>query len=187
MIKPKLITAPASAPVTLEDVKKHLRVFYTDDDDYIEGLLQAAIAHLDGYQGILNRCLVSQTWQTAHCHFCHRMETLFTDTTAVAVKYYDADGDLQTIDNAANVAYLVYPDYIHFKSDFVFPVTDRRDDAVLIESTHGYAEIPQNLILAIKILVAHWYRNRVPVSFGNAPANIPFTVDALIAPHRWAF
>lgn len=187
MIKPKLIAPPAQAPVTLEDVKKHARVFFSDDDTYLDGLIKAAIAYLDGYGGVLNRCIVSQIWQTAHPRLCHRIETLFTDTTAVVVKYYDVDGNLQTVDNTGGAAYRVYPDYIEFVPSFNFPATECRSDAVIIESTHGYATVPESLLLAIKILVTHWYRNREPVTFGGMPGKIPFSVDALIAPCRWAF
>lgn len=184
-MKPVLITTPASKPLTLEQVKKHLRVWFSDDDDYITGLLDAAVSHLDGYRGTLNRCIMSQTWRTGHRHFCRTMETLFTDTTAVVLKYYDADNVLQTVDGAN---YQVHADYVRFSRDFVFPtVYADRDDPVLMESTHGYDVVPDSLLLAIKILVAHWYRNRSPVSFGGAPAKIPHSVDALVAPHRWAF
>ncbi|TDW21066.1 putative phiE125 gp8 family phage protein [Rhizobium azibense] len=184
-MKPKLITAPANQPVTLQDVKKHLRVFFTDDDEYLTALIKAATSHLDGYQGILNRCIVSQQWQVTRCNWCRKIETLFTDTTGAVIKYFDADNVEQTV-NAAS--YQVYPDYIRFNNDFVFPaLNSNRDDAISITTTHGYAEPPESLLLAIKILIAHWYRNREPVTFGGIPAKIPFSVAALIAPHRWAF
>lgn len=184
-MKPVLITAPVSNPVTLQEVKEHMRVWFSDDDVYIAALLDAAVSHLDGYKGTLNRCIVSQTWRTSHRHFCREMETLFTDTTAVVLKYYDVDNVLQTVDDAN---YQVYADYIRLNRSFVIPaVYSDRDDAVLMESTHGYETVPETLKLAIKILVTHWYRNRAPVSFGGAPTKIPHSIDALVAPHRWAF
>lgn len=187
MIKPKLITAPAQDPVTLEDVKAHARVFYTDDDDYLKSLIKAAVSYFDGYQGVLNRCIVSQVWQTAHRGFCRRIETPFTDTTAVVVKYYDADGELQTIDNMDDATYRVYSDWIEFVPAFRAPAVQRREDAVIIESTHGYETVPDSLLLAIKILVTHWYRNREPVTFAGMAGKVPMSVDMLVAPHRWAF
>jgi uncharacterized phiE125 gp8 family phage protein len=184
-MKPKLITPPASDPVTLQDVKAHLRVFYSDDDAYLTALIKAATSHLDGYQGILNRCIVSQAWQVTRCNWCRKMETIFTDATAAVIKYFDESGSEQTVDGAA---YSVYPDYIRFNNEFVFPTFDTdRDDPISVTTTHGYATVPESLALAIKILVAHWYRNREPVTFGGIPAKIPHSVDALIAPHRWAF
>jgi hypothetical protein len=125
-----------------------------------------------------------QTWQTSHCKFSRKMQTLFTDTTAVVVEYYDANGDLQTVDDAQ---YLVYSDYIKFKSTFTPPLLDpERDGAVLLRSTHGYAVPPESLLLVIKMLVAHWYRTREPVTFNAVPAKIPHTISALITPHTWA-
>ena len=185
MIKPNLITAPAQDPLTLEDVKAHARVFYADDDAYINGLIKAATSYTDGYRGILNRCIVPQVWQTSHRGFCRKMETLFTDTTAVVVKYYDVDGDLQTIENTDDAAYRVYPDYIAFVPGFSFPDVQCRDDAVLIESTHGYDNVPESLLLAIKIMITHWYRNREAITFG-VPVKVPFSIKALLAPHMWA-
>jgi uncharacterized phiE125 gp8 family phage protein len=187
MIKPKLITPPEQVPVTLEDVKRHARVFFSDDDAYLDSLIKAAVSYFDGYGGTLNRCIMPQTWQTAHARFCHRMETLFTDATAVVVTYRDIEGQTQTIDNTGGAAYRVYPDYIEFVNGFDYPATECRSDAIILESTHGYAVVPESLLLAIKILVTHWYRNREPVTFGGMPGKIPFSVDALIAPCRWAF
>lgn len=183
-MKPKLITAPATDPVTLEDVKAHLRVFFNDDDPYIAALIKAAVSHLDAYRGILNRCIVSQAWQTTYCRFCRTMETPFTDTTAVVMKYYDADDVLQTIDDES---YRAYSDHIEFVSGYSFPQIERRDDAVQMISTHGYDVVPDSLLLAIKILIAHWYRNRVPVAFSGTAVKIPYTVASLLAPHTWAF
>ena len=184
-MKPKLVTPPASEPLTLLDVKEHLRVWFDDDDDYISDLIKAVVSHLDGYSGTLNRCLVSQTWQTSHRQFCRKMETLFTDTTAVIVKYYDANGDLQTVDDTN---YTVYPDYIKFKSAFAVPALNSdRDDAVHLLSTHGYSAVPESLLLAMKMLIAHWYRNREPVTFNAVANKVPHTINSLFLPHRWAF
>jgi len=184
-MKPKLVTAPANDPVTLEDVKAHLRVFFTDDDEYLNGLIKAAVSHLDGYRGILNRCIVEQSWQTTYWRFCRKMETPFTDTTAVVLQYYDEDDELQTLDPAS---YTFDTDSVRIKASVTLPsINTARDDAVTMISTHGYDDVPESLLLAIKILVAHWYRNREPVMFNGSPAKVPFSVNTLIAPHRWAF
>lgn len=183
-MKPVLVTPPASDPVTLEDVKAHARVFYTDDDAYLEALIKAATSHLDGYRGILNRCIVSQSWKITRKAWCRKVETQFTDTTNAVIKYFDVSGVEQTVDSAS---YRVYPDYIRFSNEFAFPaVYTDRDDPISIVSTHGYEEVPESLLLAIKILITHWYRNREPVTFGNV-MKIPLSVDALLTPHRWAF
>lgn len=184
-MKPKLISAPASVPVSLPDAKEHLRVFFDDDNNYIEGLIKAAVAHFDGYGGILNRCIVTQTWQKAYCRFCREMPLLFTDCSSAVVRYYDLNGTLQTVDPSN---YIVSADCIRFKQTFLFPMLYLdREDRVIIESVHGYQTVPDDLILAIKILVAHWYRNREPVSFASVSSKVPLSVDALVSKMRMAF
>lgn len=59
---PYLITAPVALPVSLNEMKAHLRVTHADDDGDIEGRLASAVAHLDGWGGVLGRCLMPQTW-----------------------------------------------------------------------------------------------------------------------------
>ena len=45
--------------LTTAEAKAHCRVDTSDDDTLIASLVKAATAHLDGWSGILGRCLVS--------------------------------------------------------------------------------------------------------------------------------
>lgn len=62
MVAPIRTVAPAETPVTLTEAKAHLRVDFDDDDTLIASLVNAATDYLDGWDGILARCLVTQTW-----------------------------------------------------------------------------------------------------------------------------
>lgn len=59
---PYLITAPAAAPVSLVEVKEHLRVVHLDDDADIDAKVAGAVASLDAWGGMLGRCVMPQTW-----------------------------------------------------------------------------------------------------------------------------
>lgn len=63
MRRPVLVTPPDILPVSLAEAKAHLRVDYDDDDGLILSLIRAAVDHLDGWTGILGRCLVEQEWR----------------------------------------------------------------------------------------------------------------------------
>lgn len=60
---PALVTPPTSPVVGLTDLRKHLKVTDDDDDLLITALERAAVAHLDGWSGILGRCIMPQTWE----------------------------------------------------------------------------------------------------------------------------
>lgn len=56
----KLLTAPKSEPLTLDEAKLHLRVDYTEDDELIAGLIAAARAAAETET---QRQLVTATWR----------------------------------------------------------------------------------------------------------------------------
>lgn len=57
-----LVTPPAAPPVTLSELKAHMRVFHGDDDADITARQSGIVAMLDGRTGILGRCIMPQQW-----------------------------------------------------------------------------------------------------------------------------
>jgi uncharacterized phiE125 gp8 family phage protein len=106
-----------------------------------------------------------------------------------SIKYYDINGSQQTLDpslyivNSDGEPATIYP--IPFTW---WPATIwGRPDAVQVTFTAGYGEsaedVPENLKLAEKGLIAHWYENRESVALTNstnAVTTIPQFVDALL-------
>lgn len=62
---PVLVSAPDAEVVSLDDVKRHLRVEHDDDNAQIAALILAAVGHLDGWTGILGRAIKPQIWREA--------------------------------------------------------------------------------------------------------------------------
>src|SRR5690606_25200369 len=56
------VTAPAQPLVSRDALKAHLRVRHDDENDLIDGLGAAAMAHIDGPRGVLGRCIQPQGW-----------------------------------------------------------------------------------------------------------------------------
>lgn len=71
MHRPVRVTAPEMLPVSLEEVKKALRVDSADDDEMLENLIQSAVDHYEGWTGILGICLVEQTWRQSFDRYEH--------------------------------------------------------------------------------------------------------------------
>lgn len=59
------ITPPTAEIVSLDDAKAHLRVDHDHEDMLIQTYLDAATAWVDGFDGVLGRCVLEQTWRAS--------------------------------------------------------------------------------------------------------------------------
>lgn len=57
------VTPPTEPVVTLADIKEHLRVLHDDEDLLIQQLVDTAVSWMDGWGGVLGRCIMPQTWR----------------------------------------------------------------------------------------------------------------------------
>ncbi|MBO0750439.1 MAG: phage head-tail connector protein, partial [Porphyrobacter sp.] len=111
----------------------------------------------------------------------------------IQVQYYDADGVQQTLDPAAYVLDAVSrPARIVPAPDTGWPETQYRPGAVTIDWQAGWAsaaDVPDDLIHAMKLLVGHWDQNRegVAVDVRGTPAELPLAFDELLRPYRLPF
>ena len=195
MYRPVLVTPPTIKPVSLTEAKAWLDIGYTDKDTVITGLIGAATAHLDGWTGILGRCLCEQTWRQDFDDFrsCLRLP-LFPVISITSVKYTDTNGAEQTI---ASENYTLKNDdlgaYVEFTSSYSFPSLNTESAAVRVTYLAGYADIagtpktssvPDDIKNAIALLVRHWFDNPGAVVVGVTAQQLPQGVDALLAKHR---
>jgi uncharacterized phiE125 gp8 family phage protein len=189
MYRPVLVTPPGATPISLTEAKAQLDVSYTDKDPLIEGLIAAATAHLDGWTGILGRCLVTQTWRQDFDRLsrCLRLP-LYPVSTITSVKYDDTSDVEQTITGSD---YDLLDDdlgaFVRFKDAFSFPSIHDDRPAVRVAYAAGYANaaaVPDAIKQAMLLMVRHWFDNPSAVVVGVTAQAMPMAVDALLAPWR---
>ena len=182
------VTAPTIEPVTLQEVKDHLRVDGTDDDALISALITAAREHVDGRDGWLGRALCTQTWD---CHY-----DVFPDDgllylpvapvqSVTSVKYIDPDGVQQTFSSAnyALGADLDWSPRVILGWDKSWPSIRAVPEAVTVRVVAGYASVPRPICQALLLLIGHWHEHREAVMEGTF-REVPTTVSALLTPYR---
>ena len=178
----EVVTPPTEEPISLADMKSHLRVIGTDDDTYIGQLIVAARNYVQKAQG---RQLVTATMRTVLDGFPHRFIPLFPAPlqSVTSITYYDDTNTLQTLSASlyeiANRRTLPGVQPVDTSS---WPSTYVRPDAVRIVHACGYggaADVPQTTVQAIRMLDAYWYNQREAVgpSMVEAPLGVRVLVD----------
>lgn len=102
-----------------------------------------------------------------------------------SVQYYDFSNTLQTVDPTLyNVSLGVISPRIQPQYSHVWPISRPTIDSVQITFVAGYgsaaANVPQPIITAMMMLVAHWYEHREVVT-AEPFLSIPDVVDLLLA------
>lgn len=182
-LSPIRIAAPAESPVSLAEIKAHLRVDFSDEDSILDLYRQAAIAHFDGWSGILGRCLISQGWRVDLPAFpCGAIALPFPDISAASIAYSDADDVERTFSAASwRLLHARGGAVISLKDGEAWPSTYPRPDAVRVSFTAGYGgaatDIPAPIRSAILLRAGDLYTRREDAT---KPGGL---VDMLIAPY----
>jgi uncharacterized phiE125 gp8 family phage protein len=189
----------AAEPVTLANVKTHLRIDHSNDDDYIDLLIEAATDYTEDVTG---RSLMPKTYDLYLDAFpasdAMPIELCSPPLISVtSIKYYDQADVEQTwtaseyvVDTDQSYKGLVYP-----AINYSWPAPRIFPKAVHIEYTAGYADsgaspavpqdnIPATLQHAIYLLIGHLYENREMTTAGIEIKDVPTAYDALIANYR---
>ncbi|MGO4389445.1 head-tail connector protein [Microvirga sp. 2YAF29] len=172
-----LITPPAAEPITLDDLKQHLRIDHNDEDDLLMNLIAAARQKLDGPRGLLGRCLITQEWKAILDGFppmgrSSEIVLPFAPVSAVsAITYRDPARAELTL---APDAYLVtgLHDDAHATIGptrcMAWPYVVCLPGSVTVTFKAGYGEapedIPEPIRQAIRIHAASLYENRESAS-----------------------
>lgn len=196
----ELLEAPDQPIVGLDEMKAHLRVDHTDDDQLIELYTQAATDRLDGINGITGRAFRPQRFRLSSPSFgC--MALPFPPLISVdAISYLDSNGDELSFAQAGNwrVIGVGNPQgggvVLEYGVEWPSLLATGDPDKVRVTFTAGYYAVssPENdrvppvIRHAIKLMVADWYDHRPSSVIGTTAAPTPHGVEMLIAPLRVA-
>lgn len=187
----RIITPAVRLPVSLPDLKQHLRLDHDEDDGLLAGYLSAAVNHVEM---ITNRHLLDTVVETTlPCFPNHPIELRGRVSAITWIKYRDAAGTQQTVDPASyrlNAA--AEPGRVYLTVNAFCPPTQCAEDAVTVRYTSGYgpaaSDVPEAVRHALLLLASLWYEQRVPVSIGASVSAIPFGIECLLTPHKvWSF
>lgn len=184
-----VLTGATELPVSVAEAKQNSLIKYDLDDEFIEGLIEAAVGVVEADS---SRALMPQVRRYTLDRFpCGRIQVPIRPIRQIEIKYIDTAGELQTLEPAKYDADL-QPVVARVDPISSWPATAARMNAVMIDAYCGYEDaqsVPPRLKQAIKLLVSHWYENREATSqvvkVSQVPMAYELCLDGMTVPDFW--
>jgi uncharacterized phiE125 gp8 family phage protein len=161
----RLITPPATEPVTTAEAKLHCKVDHEEENALVDGYIGAARAQCEH---ILGRSIMPQTWELVLDSFPLDGDIELLNPTIISItsiKYIDANTGTE-VTLAVNQYALDKdnePGWVMPAAGVTWPATADVANAVRIRYQAGYADaasVPESIKSWIKLAVGVWYKNR---------------------------
>jgi uncharacterized phiE125 gp8 family phage protein len=193
-------------PVTLDEMKAHLRVDFTDDDDLITALIVAARERAEAITG---RTITASSWLYSLDSFPYNWQLETAPARSTLSRFVDWWANAQAIQlpqgpliNVTSVNYIpsftssayttldpsLYivdnvstPPMIYPTANYYWPSVWAIHNAVQISFTAGYSDpnpVPEGIKVAIRMMVGGWYENR------EDSGDVPKVAEYLLSSHK---
>lgn len=184
-----VITAASGDVLSTANAKAHLRVEHSTEDTLIAAYVASAVEHIQEQTG---RQLLTATYDISFDRFpvgAEPQRLPYAPLQSVSqIVYTDTGGTAQTITSGTistdyRVTTSTEPGQISPAYGNVWPYAADVPGAVVYRIVCGYgtaADVPTQILHAIRLLVGHWYENREDVVVGTSTASIPRGVQSLI-------
>lgn len=169
------VIAPTDEPLTLDEVREHLRIVGTDQDNYLARLIAAARSRAER---ITKRALITQTWRVTVDEFPEWFNIPKAPLQSVlSINYLDSDGATVALYDSSSPQVGVADFVIDTQSDparvllaygITWPTPVVQANAVSLTFEAGYGDhaedVPEDLRLAMLLMIGHWFEHRESVS-----------------------
>lgn len=181
----KVITPVEVEPLTIAEVRQHLRIpDELPEDDLLLALIQAAREYGEDYT---RRAFAPQTLELLLYRFPAAAAVVLPRPPLRAVtwvKYKDSTGQEMTltgsdylVDTDSEVGSVVLACGVAWPSFVPYPAVPIR-----IRYEAGFTVLPHTLRQALLMLIGHWYENREAT--GTVSGLVAFSVHALLSQYR---
>lgn len=169
-------------PMTLDEIKDHLRVVDDDDDTLINQLLKASMSWAEMFQ---RRLYIERNKFLYYDNFPEIIRPPYSPLVKILyIQYVDPDGNNQTLDaDNYRVDTDSEPGRITIAHNCYWPDTRNLTNAVKVKYRVGYggaADVPDEIKSAIKLLISHWYENRDAVAREGINRYVPEAAVSLL-------
>ena len=182
----KVVTAATGNILTSNEVKTHLKVDTTADDNLIAALI---VACTNSAQEYTNRFFLETTLDMFADEWKEISTLLKSPVTSVdSIKYYDQDDNQQTLDTSVYAFDMVsMPARIFLKPNQSFPELSERKNAIEVRYKVGVSsasDVDQAIKQAVLLTIGNYYENRQAVVTGTIATELPMNAKFLLDQYR---
>lgn len=179
-----LITAPTAQPISLEEVKEHLRIVVTDtaNDNYLSDVQDSAV---DQFQSDAEYQVMQATYKlTLACFPDEYIDIpIIPKVTITEFLYYTDQSNTSTLTEGTDFYKVLTDRYCRLYPFSSWPSLGDRMDAIQITFTVGHATqsaIPARVLQGLKFLIGHFNENRQSVVAGPNVQEIPESYHSIV-------
>jgi len=185
-----LTTDAAVEPLTATEVKAWGRIDGTAEDDVLNALIKAARKRVEADT---SRALVNQTF-TLTLDRVPASQVLNLPvgpvSSVTSIKSFGTDDTESTVSASVyRIDTSSVPARVVLKDGQTWPSSLRKQNALQVVFVAGYGAAAVNitdtpLLMAMRLLIEHWYANRGAVVIGNVQTEINLGYRFLVDPYR---
>lgn len=177
-----VVTEPTTSPVSVLEMKRHLRVTHDDEDELIEACIEAATKTVERKT---RRQLITATFDAVFERWENPIRIYPAPLASVTGVYYlDEDGAEQEYASASyEVRTDKEPGEIWLAYDAEKPLVRQRHNTLRVRFVAGYATaaaVPRDLAAAVKLFAAQLYEYREPILVNEIPHRLPYQLEMLV-------
>ena len=167
--------------IGLDEAKKHLKVDFTDEDDLITDMIQAAIEHAENYTGT---SIAEAKYEVRFDEFINDYEFKLSPVQSIeSVGYTDENGDAKLLADYELLPVDKFASIIHYTDSDNLPAI-KEGSRIKVNLTTGYADgkTPKAIRNAIKLIIWNLYEVRQDGVF-----KFPTRAENILAKYRFYY
>lgn len=184
----KLLSGPAAEPVSIDEVKAHLRLDGNSEDALIASLLLTSRLHIETALGL---ALMTQQWQLVRDVWPEAATVkigIAPVQTINEIRVLDKDGVSTVVPSSSYTLEATGRPARIVPKDQAWPMPGRKAGGIQIDFAAGFGSaadaVPSPIRQALLLLVTHWYEHRDPIEIGAPATAVPQAVNHLLHPYR---
>ncbi|WP_322528983.1 head-tail connector protein [Salinicola sp. LHM] len=170
--------------LTLAEVKTQRRIDADDtgEDALLEQLIAAAYRYAEAHTQTAIRPRSETVVLDGFPPLDHAIELPWHPVQTIdALDYVTPTGDSQSLDEQAlRLDTRGDPHRLYPRWGDRWPATIAEPESVTITATVGYEQTPEDIKIALLLLIGHWYENRESVVVNGSSSEVPMGVEMLL-------